>query len=110
MFIKSAESYTINWKDIEKSEYKGEKGTSWWKTVEIENVRMRIVEYSPGFISDHWCPRGHVIQILDGEMKIELKDSTVHILEKGMSILLGDSEENPHMASSEKGTIFFIVD
>ena len=110
MLIHNKQTVPIDWNSIEKTEHKGEKGTAWWKTFEAGKVRMRIVEYSPGFVSDHWCPRGHVIHVLKGEMRIELKDSTVHVLKAGMSVLLGNSEENPHLASSETGTAFFIVD
>jgi|GEM_PF-4387406 len=24
------------------------------------NIRVRMVEYTPGYLADHWCNRGHI--------------------------------------------------
>ena len=32
-----------------------------WRTLEIGDIRVRIVEYSPGYLADHWCDRGHIL-------------------------------------------------
>ena len=44
---------TINWDKIEKAEHKGETGTSFWQTIQMNGLRIRIVEYSKGYMADH---------------------------------------------------------
>jgi quercetin dioxygenase-like cupin family protein len=91
-------------------EHKGEHGTSFWRVFESGNVRARVVEYSPGYRSDHWCPRGHVLYVLEGEFDIVLKDGRNFRLGPGSSFQTGDDESNPHLGYSQKGARVFIVD
>jgi len=97
-------------KGLKKTEHKGETGTAYWKTFEKGNIRVRMVEYSPGYLADHWCSRGHVIFVLEGEMINELKDGTKTKLTAGMSYQVEDDETNPHRSYSETGVKLFIVD
>lgn len=99
-----------DWSMITPVEYKGETGTSFWRTFEAGNIRVRMVEYSSGFGSDHWCGRGHVLFVLEGELVIKLKDGNVFNLTSGTSFQVSDDEENPHRAFTEKGAKVFIVD
>jgi hypothetical protein len=98
------------WDEISPIEHKGEKGTSFWRIIEAGNIRVRMVEYSPGFRSDHYCPRGHVVLVLKGEFCILLKNSISHFLTAGMSFHAGDDDVNPHLVYTEKGATVFIVD
>jgi quercetin dioxygenase-like cupin family protein len=91
-------------------EHPGETGTSFWRVFESGNVRTRIVDYSAGYRSDHWCPRGHVLYVLEGEFRIVLKDGRDFRLGPGMGFEAGDDEANPHLGYSEKGARVFIVD
>ncbi len=43
------------------ADHPGEAGQAAWRTMTNGEVRMRIVEWSPGSVADHWCDRGHVI-------------------------------------------------
>jgi len=54
----------------------GENGFACQRNCETGNVRLRLVEYSPGFKSDHWCCRGHIIHLPDGEINYEFKDGS----------------------------------
>ena len=101
---------TTDWSKVEPVEYKGKAGTSFWRTFEAGNIRVRLVEYSPGFKSDHWCARGHVLLILEGELVIKLKDGREIILSPRTSFQVADDEANPHLAYTEKGAKVFIVD
>ena len=47
---------------------------AYWRTQDFAGVRVRMVEYTPGYISDHWCNKGHVLLCLDGELETELED------------------------------------
>jgi hypothetical protein len=99
-----------DWSKITPIEHKGETGTSFWRVVESGNVRTRVVDFSAGFVSDHYCSRGHVVFVLEGDHIIKLKDGTQHILTAGMSFQTADDEINPHLAMSNKGGRVFIVD
>ncbi|MCX6284064.1 MAG: DHCW motif cupin fold protein [Bacteroidetes bacterium] len=110
MKIQEVPFTSINWDEIPPTTHPGETGFATWKTVEKGNIRVRIVEYSPGYLADHWCPRGHVIQILKGEMVSELKDGSKSIMKAGMTYMMSDDEVNPHRTFTEQGVTLFIVD
>ena len=99
-----------DWTAAPKAEHVGTRGTSFWKTAESGNVRTRIVEYSPGFVLDHYCPRGHVVYVLEGDILIRLTDGTEHALTAGMGFHCADDEKNQHHISSVSGAKVFIVD
>jgi len=99
-----------DWNKISPVEHEGETGTSHWYTFEAGNIQVRMIEYSPGFKSDHWCGRGHILLVLDGELFIKLKDGREFKLAAGTSFQASDDDANPHLALSEKGAKVFIVD
>jgi mannose-6-phosphate isomerase-like protein (cupin superfamily) len=100
----------IDWGTIKAIEHRGQTGTSFGRTIESGNIRVRIVEYSPGFESDHYCERGHVLFVMEGEVTIRLKDGHSFHLKSDMSILIADNEMNPHAIISSVGAKVFIVD
>ncbi len=110
MKIQNVPFSLIDWKKMVPAEYKGETGTSYWRIFESGDIRVRMVEYSPGFYSDHWCSRGHVLLVLKGELSIKLRDGRDFKLSSGMSFQVGDDNANPHFAFTEKGAEVFIVD
>jgi hypothetical protein len=99
-----------DWERVPRSEHAGTQGTSFWRTIEAGGLRVRKVDYTPGFVADHFCPRGHVLLVLDGEIVIRLKDGAEHTLSAGLSFQAGDDETNPHQVLSPKGARVFIVD
>lgn len=100
---------TLNWSSIPKEKRKGETGFATWQTQHVNDIRVRIVEYSPGYKADHWCSKGHIVLCLDGEMESELTDGRVLKLSKGMSYFVGDNNE-AHRSSTVTGCKLFIVD
>lgn len=101
---------TTDWAAIPSTEHPGATGTSRWRTVETGALRVRRVSYSPGYRADHWCARGHVLLVLEGEITVALRDGTTLRLGPGMGFQAGDDEANPHRAESEAGAEVFIVD
>jgi quercetin dioxygenase-like cupin family protein len=91
-------------------EHKGESGSSVWKTVEAGGVRIRMVEYSPRYRADHWCGRGHILLVLEGELEVIVQGGGAHILKPGMGFEAGDDPARPHLVLSTKGARVFIVD
>jgi hypothetical protein len=77
MNIQDVSFCTVDWKQVMPTEHSGEIGQALWRTLEIGNIRVRMVEYSPGYLADHWCTRGHVLLVLEGELITELKDGRV---------------------------------
>jgi len=110
MKIQDVQFSKTEWSKITPVEYKGEKGTSFWRSFEDGNIRVRLVEYSSGFRSDHWCSRGHILLVLEGELVIKLKDGREFSLTSETSFQVSDDDSNPHLACTEKGAKVFIVD
>ena len=100
---------TIDWNKIPATEYKGESGTSFWRVLEFPGLRLRMIEYSPGYLADHWCSKGHIIFCTEGEMDTELEDGRIFKLSKGMCYFVGDKCE-AHRSSTENGCKLFVVD
>ncbi|MBK7183671.1 MAG: DHCW motif cupin fold protein [Bacteroidetes bacterium] len=100
---------TIDWKSVKKVEYKGETGVAYWQTVQLGGLRIRIVEYSKGYLADHWCEKGHIVHCLEGEFITELKDGTKKILHKNEMYVVSD-ELSSHRSFSENGVKLLIVD
>jgi quercetin dioxygenase-like cupin family protein len=98
-----------DWSTVPKTEHPGETGAAYWRTIEQGNVRVRIVEYSPGYLADHWCSRGHVLYVLSGALVTELKDGRSFTLLPGQSYQVADDEE-PHRSRTAGGATLFIVD
>ena len=110
MAIKNIPFAVTDWTAVPAEEHRGEFGTSAWKTVEHAGLRVRMIEYAPGFRSDHWCARGHVVLVLEGEIEAALRDGRRFVLRPGTSFVAGDDESNPHLVSSGPGAKVFVVD
>ena len=100
---------TINWPSIPKQEHKGETGTSSWQVVQQEGIRIRLVEYSKGYLADHWCQKGHIVHCLEGEFTTELEGGEKTLLAKGQTYIVSD-EMSSHRSFSENGVKLLIVD
>ena len=98
---------TTDWSEVERTEHKGVTGMAYWRTREFGKVRVRQVEYTPGYLADHWCEKGHILLCLEGELLTELKDGRRFTLKPGMSYQVADQTE-PHRSST--GAKLFIVD
>ncbi len=99
----------VDWSQVEASQHPGETGMALWRTLEIGNVRVRMVEYTPGYFANHWCSKGHVLLILEGELVTELQDGRCYTLKPGMSYQVADNSE-PHRSHTTIGAKLFIVD
>lgn len=100
---------TTDWSRIEKTEHKGEQGSAFWRTCHFGPIRVRMVEYTAGYVADHWCSKGHILLCLEGELHTGLKDGRQFILRPGTSYQVADDAE-PHRSYSPAGAKLFIVD
>lgn len=99
----------INWDTINTTEHPGDSGLAYWKTMEYPGLRMRVVEYSKGYIANHWCQKGHIVHCLEGSFTSELENGETFHLEKGMSYVVSD-DLSSHRSSTENGVSLLIID
>lgn len=102
-----------DWSAVERTEHKGETGTAHWRTRLFgqppHQIRVRMVEYSPGYLADHWCSKGHVLLCLEGRLETRLEDGRTFVLTPGVSYQVADDAE-AHQSFTETGATLFIVD
>lgn len=100
---------TINWDEVPKTEHSGEKGVAYWKTTQFQGLRIRIVEYSEGYIADHWCTIGHIVHCLEGEFTSEMSDGNEFRLTTGMTYIVSD-DLSSHRSVTKNGVKLLIID
>ena len=100
---------TTDWSAIEPTSHPGETGIALWRTRDFGAIRVRMVEYSPGYRADHWCEKGHILLCLSGEIETELRDGRRFRLRPGVSYQVADGAE-AHRSYSPTGATLFIVD
>ncbi|NEX64745.1 DHCW motif cupin fold protein [Noviherbaspirillum galbum] len=100
---------TTDWSTVERTEHHGKTGTAYWRTRTFGQIRVRMVEYTPGYLADHWCSKGHILFCLQGELNTELEDGRKYVLKPGMSYQVADNAE-AHRSYTESGATLFIVD
>lgn len=99
-----------DWSAVPTTRHPGETGEATWRTFTVGDLRVRMVEYSPGYLADHWCDRGHVLTVLEGELETELRDGRRFTLRPGMSYQVSDFGDAAHRSSTREGARLFIVD
>ena len=109
MEIKDIPFGITNWSEIASTEHKGESGFALWRTQQFGPIRVRMVEYSAGYLADHWCKKGHILLCIEGELRTELADGRKFLLTPGTSYQVADDAE-PHRSWTESGAKLFIVD
>ncbi|HXC05245.1 MAG TPA: DHCW motif cupin fold protein [Bacteroidia bacterium] len=100
---------TIDWTAIEKTAHPGETGLSFWQTIQYPGLRVRIVEYTAGYLADHWCTTGHIVHCLEGEFITQLQTGEHIKHAAGMTYIVSD-DLSSHRSVSENGCKLLIVD
>ena len=99
----------IDWKNIAKTMHPGETGNASWQTIQFAGLRIRIVEYSAGYLADHWCQKGHIVHCLEGELVSEMQTGESFTLTTGMTYVVSD-ELSSHRSSAKTTVKLLIVD
>lgn len=99
----------IDWDTLNTTEHKGVTGTALWRTLQTDGFRVRMVDYSPGYMADHWCSKGHIVHCISGELESELQTGEIFILKAGMSYIVGD-DRSSHRSRTEQGVQLLIID
>ncbi|AQW32379.1 DHCW motif cupin fold protein (plasmid) [Ralstonia syzygii subsp. celebesensis] len=104
---------TTDWSRVEPTEHQGETGMAYWHTRHFgdgpDRIRVRMVEYTAGYLADHWCRKGHILFCMEGELETTLEDGRKFVLTAGMSDQVGDDAE-AHQSYTRTGARLFIVD
>jgi hypothetical protein len=98
-----------DWAAVTATTHEGATGLATWRERHFGDIRVRMVEYSPGYLADHWCEKGHILLCIEGELHTDLKDGRCFTLTPGMSYQVADGGE-PHRSRTTKGARLFIVD
>lgn len=101
---------TTDWASLPATLHPGETGQALWRSLAIGDMRLRVVDYSPGYLADHWCDRGHVLYVLEGVLETELRDGRRFTLTAGQSYQVSDFGDAAHRSSTRDGARLFIVD
>lgn len=115
MLLPSFPFSVTDWAQVEPTLHPGEHGVATWRTRTFGDIRVRMVDYSPGYVADHWCEKGHVVLCIAGELITDLKDpaapDTIRsiALTPGMSYYVAEHTD-PHRSRSPLGCRIFIVD
>jgi len=81
----------IDWSGIQNVVYPGQTGSAYWKTLQLPGLRVRIVTYSAGYLADHWCQKGHLVHVLEGDFTTEQENGEKHVLKAGMTYVVSDN-------------------
>jgi quercetin dioxygenase-like cupin family protein len=101
--------HTTDWSKIPATEHKGETGMAYWRTLQFGDLRVRMVEYSPNYKADHWCQKGHLLFVIEGEMTTELVDGQLFTMQTGVSYQVSD-DLSSHRSFTENGAKLIIID
>lgn len=99
----------VDWTKVPMTEYAGITGSAYWKTIQLQGLRLRLVTYSAGYLADHWCQIGHIVYCLEGELTTELKSGEYFILQTGMSYIVSD-EMSEHRSRTTHPVKLLIID
>jgi hypothetical protein len=100
---------TVDWARVDATTHPGATGEALWRTRRFGDVRVRMLEYSAGYLADHWCTKGHFLLCLDGELRTDLADGRHFVLTPGMSYDVADGAE-AHRSSSRTGAKLYVID
>ena len=99
----------VDWTAIDRTEHPGQTGSAFWKTLQLPGLRIRMVTYSPGYLADHWCQKGHIVHCLEGELITEQENGERYILKQGMTYVVSDNLSS-HRSVAEREVKLLIID
>src|SRR3954471_11281870 len=76
----------------------------------IGDVRVHLIKYGAGDMTDHWYDLGQVTHVLNGGSDSVLRDRRTLKLRPGMSYHISDDGDAAHRSSTQMGAKLFILD
>jgi hypothetical protein len=99
-----------DWSQVAPSAHPGASGTATARTCQLGEIQLRCVDYSPGYLADHWCSKGHLVFVVVGDLTIEHENGQPYSLGPNMSYHVSDDSVSPHRVLSMNGATIFVVD
>jgi len=98
-----------DWSQIPESVHPGAPGTATVRSRQLGDIQLRLLVYSPNYVADHRCQKGHIVYVIQGQVVTEHRETTNYTLESGTTYHVPDNGP-PHRAVSHGGATVFIVD
>jgi hypothetical protein len=98
-----------DWSQVPEFVHPGASGTAVVRSRQLGEIQLRLVVYSPNYVADHWCQKGHIVFLVLGQLVIEHREATNYTLESSTCYHVPD-DGPPHRALSQSGATVFIVD
>ena len=99
-----------NWLEMPVSTQSGGAGTASARTRRLGEIRLRMVDYTAGYVGDSWCSKGHIVFIVSGSLIVEHQNGNQYVLTQGMTYHVADGDRSPHRARTQSGASIFVMD
>jgi len=80
-----------------------------FKTAQQNGRKLRMLEFSKGFVEPDWCMRGHIGFVLEGAMEVDFNGNRVHY-SKGDGVFIPHGEATKHMAKVDDFVKLILVE
>jgi hypothetical protein len=74
MKLANVELGTTEWSALAPTVHAGTTGTAAVRARQLGDIQIRLVDYGPGYVADHWCAKGHILHVVAGALVIEHED------------------------------------
>lgn len=98
-----------DWAGVPVTEHPGAQGVARVRAVTLGEVQLRRIVYSAGYLADHWCSKGHIVVVLEGELTMEHRDGAAVRL-GSESVYYTADEAGAHRARSQEGATVLVLD
>ena len=79
-----------------------------FKVFQRGDRKLRLVEFTRGFIEPDWCTKGHIGYVLQGEMDVDFAGDVVRF-SAGDGLFIPEGQENRHKATVITDTVRLIL-
>ncbi len=108
MDINSLTTQKIDWDSMPQGELNGKTGSSLYKEIITDGLRVMLAEYSAGYESAEWCDKAHIIHCASGVITLHFKSRSDIKLSAGDSILLAPSDSHTATTGNTSAVIFVV--
>jgi len=81
-----------------------------FKAISRAGVKLRLLEFSRGFVEHDWCTKKHIGYVLAGELALEMPEGTVHLRAGDGIVLPGAETKHKATALTDTVTLFLVED